>query len=357
MTTQDILNIRLSNQHLFQNLDNNPAELVKYFGALQSQDYPGAKWALSQRLNFLPNEKIEQDFNKGMFLRTHVLRPTWHFVHSEDISWMLELTSQRVKAMMRSYNKALGLTEETFIKSQKIITNELKGRNYLTRSEIGELLKKNGVNWTGNGLAHIVMWTELDELICSGPIKRKQHTYALFSERVPKTKKLSREESLKQLVFKYFQSHGPAQIKDFVWWSGLTTADAKTGIEANSSLKSEIVDGKTYFSFNFDRDELNNKIHLLPNYDEYTVAYKDRSALFENVDHTKLDERQNALFNNAVVINGKVEGLWRRTLKTKSFNLEIRLFRKLTNLEKEELNKAIDKYAKFLNLEAVVSLN
>jgi len=353
MTNQDILASRLYNHNLSRNSFINVADLVKSLGAVQSQDFPGAKWALSQRLNFISNEEIEKEFNEGKFLRTHALRPTWHFVHENDIYWMIELTGQKVKRMMGSYNKALGLDEETFIKTTKLISEILKGKNYQNRTEISKYLISKGIKWSGNGLSHILMWAELDAVICSGPIINKKQTYGLLEERASFVD-LTREEAIKKLTEAYFRSHGPAQIKDFSWWSSLNATEIKLGIENNKPLiKSEEIDFKTFYFFEDTTDLIRPEIYLLPNYDEYTIAYSDRQALFENVDHKKLDERQNALFNNVVIINGKVEGLWRRTIKSKAVEVEFRLFKKLSVSEAENLEKVTHKYASFLGLKNI----
>ncbi len=351
MTHIEIKEKRLSNHALTQTPFQTPEDVVSWFGAVQSQDYPGACWALSQRLNFLSNERIETAFNQGKILRTHVMRPTWHFVTAEDIRWMLELTGNRVKRMMGTYNKALGLDDKVFEKSNGIIEKELQDNNYLTRNELGDLLKKHGISWQGNGLAHIVMYAELDAIICSGPKKGKQHTYGLVSERAPQAKSMQRDHALKELARRYFQSHGPAQLTDFVWWSGLLTTDAKKGIELHKSMKYEIVDGKTYYFFNAPFHNLTKKIYLLPNYDEYTVAYRDRELLTEHVDKTKLDFRQNSLFNNVIVIDGKIQGVWRRTIKPKRVEVEARLFRNLNSIEQTQLSSSLEEYAHFLQLD------
>jgi hypothetical protein len=236
VTSQDILNIRLQNQNLSQSTFKTPSEIVSWLGAVQSQDFPGAKWALSQRLDYMSNHDIQMSFDNGGFLRTHVMRPTWHFVHPDDISWMLQLTGERVKRMMGSYNKQLSLTEEIFKKSEKVIEKILGNKNYMNRNEIAEKLNENGIKWTGNGLSHILMWAELDGLICSGPVKNKKQTHALLRERIKNIKPISEEEALSRLVRRYFKSHGPAHIKDFVWWSGLNVETTKRGIDFNKEM-------------------------------------------------------------------------------------------------------------------------
>ncbi len=351
MNSTELLERRLTNQQLSTYRYSKPHEMVSWLSAVQSQDFSGAMWALSQRLNFLGKKQIEEAYNDGKILRTHVLRPTWHFVCPEDLIWMVELSAERVKKMMGTYNKALGLDEEIFQKSEIIIINALKNANYLNREELGKLLKSNGIEWKGNGLAHIVMMAELNTVICSGPVINKHPTYALVSERISDPIKKTKEESLRELTKRYFQSHGPAQLKDYIWWSGLRTADAKKGIELNPNLKQVTVGGKSYYFFDTEFKKLSQNIYLLPNYDEYTVAFRDREVLTQNVDKSKLDFRQNSLFNNVILIDGKIEGVWRRTLTTKAVRIETHLFKELSKQEMKELNLSFGKYAEFLQLE------
>lgn len=350
VTVPEILQRRLYCQSLSASLWDEPDELVTWFGAMQAQDFPGSLWALSQRLGGISQSTLEQFFNEGKILRTHILRPTWHLVAPSDIHWMLELTGPRVKVRMSTYHQALGLDDDLFERSKAIIVQALVGHTYLTRKELGEVLVENGVIWKENGLAHIVAMAELDAVICSGPKKNKVHTYALLSERVQGAKRLSHEQALAELTKRYFQSHGPAQIGDLVWWSGLLTSEAKRGIELQSSLVSEVVGGKEYFFFDGPFEQPKQSVFLLPNYDEYTVAFRDRGILAENVDRSKLDSRQNSLFNNVIVIAGKVEGIWRRVMKSKGVEVETRLFRELSKGEKEELHHVLEGYARFLGV-------
>lgn len=347
MTGREILYLRLRNQQLTNKHIKTTKELVAWFGAVQSQDFPAAIWALGQRLNSKYSD-IEKAYEDGEILRTHVMRPTWHFVSSDDIYWMLELTRERVMAVMRSYERNFGLDEKIINKSIKILEKELD-RTSLTKIEIGQMFKKNGISWKENGLAHILIIAESRAIITSGPIKNKKTTYALLTQRVPKIKTLTREKAISEIVKRYFQSHGPAQLKDFAWWSGLTIRDGLAGIEVNKEIKNETVDGKTYYFYPA-KIEANDKIFLLPNYDEYTVAYRDRRLLTENVDFARLDSRQNPLFNNVVIIDGKVEGVWKKIPKSKEIVLDLRLFRSLNLNEKELLNISIEKYSSFLNI-------
>ena len=358
MTLQDILAIRLANEQLTSSKFKTPEALVKWFGAVQSQDYSGAKWALGQRLG-LNDLQLEQAFNEVKILRTHVMRPTWHFVHPDDLVWMQKLTSPRVKRIMNYYNKILGLDAQIFEKTNKIIADVLKGENYLTRLEIKNILEKKGVFASTQKLGHIVSWAELDSIICSGPLRLRsgqarggQFTYALTAELTPKTKELTTDEALRELTNRYFMSHGPATVRDFVWWSGLLTADVRRGIEL-AKLKSENVEGKQYW---FAKSSLTTNyilpatMYLLPNYDEYTIAYQDRDAYINPHTVIYFKNQGNAAFWNAIVYKGEIIGMWRKTLVKNSMNVQVRFFEKLNTDERRALEEATDSYSKFLGI-------
>ncbi len=355
MTTTDILRHRLYNQRLnaikFQNL----TEAVAWFGAVQSQDYPNAKWAVGQRVSNATDETLEQAFTDGKILRTHVMRPTWHFVAPQDIRWMLKLTAPRIKAIMRYYSRQVGLDEEVFTHSQKVLTKALQGKKQLTRLELGTKLHEAGISVKTLALGFIASFAELDGVICSGPRKGKQFTYMLLDERAPQAKSLDRDESLAQLAKRYFQSHGPATLQDFVWWSGLTTADAKRGIELNTHFIEEEIDRKKYWFTKALPPPIPQTTYLLPNYDEYTIAYKNREAFWNEEFVKHLDTRANPLFQHMIVMNGRIIGTWKRTLKKDSVIIEFQFFTKPTEKEYKEFKSATDRYAKFFGVTAVLS--
>ncbi len=356
MTAQDILAQRLTNQKFVANNLNSVAELVGWFGAVQSQDYQGAKWALGQRLG-VRDKEIEEAFNEGKILRTHIMRPTWHFVTPADISWMQKLTSHRVNRIMSYYNKALGLDREFFNKANGIIVAALSGGKFLTRLEIGKVLEENGISIKGQKLGHVVSQAELDTLICSGPRIGKQFTYALIKDRVSKIKEFIPQNPLAELVKRYFQSHGPATVRDFVWWSGLTTADARKGIEENM-LKSENVDGKKYFFLEKSKFEklVPNNLLLLPNYDEYTIAYQDREVLINPSDTYYFKDQGNAAFWNAIIYRGVVIGMWKRTFGIKELSVKAKFFKKPNVEIMEQLQQETEKLGRFFDLKVSLLL-
>lgn len=344
---------RLSNQHLITQGLKNPTEAVRWLGAVQSQDYAGAKWALAQRCRGVTDVDIDKLYDDGKILRTHVMRPTWHFVDPEDIRWLLALTAPRVKAISAYQYRKLELDEAFLERCNHLLSNALSGGKHLTRKELGEKLKKAGIIASGQRLAYIVSHAELDAVICSGARRGRQFTYALLEERAPKAKILDRDEALAELIKRYFASHGPALVADFAWWSGLTMADTRRGIEIlKPHLMNETLDGKSYW-FNRALPQAVSqlpRIHLLPNYDEYLISYKDYSPIFSD-EVKKLDKPfGNALLAHLIVRDGKVIGGWRRELKKTEVVIKTDLLVSLNELDKTNLAAAASRYSKFLGL-------
>lgn len=352
MTQEDIAQLRLYNQHLLGEKFKNPYEAVSYLGAVQSQDYFGASWSLGQRVENATAATIDQAFNEGKILRIHIMRPTWHFIAPEDLHWMQRLTAPRVKQFMGHYNRKLELDEKLFAKSTAAIVKVLKEKKYATRQELKAELTKIGINTDVQRLAHIVMWAELDAVICSGPRVGKQFTYALVEERIKNHSKRNREEGLAELTKRYFTSHGPAQVKDFAWWSGLTTKDVQEGISMiQSKLKQETVDGKAYlFMEETQHPKLTGpKAFLLSIYDECTIAYNDRSALSGERYIERMISMGNAL-TAVMIFKGQIVGTWKRILKKNSVEIKLSPFEKLSKTQHEAFEKEAQTYEKFLDL-------
>jgi hypothetical protein len=349
---------RLHNQRLTEAFFDTPVEVVKWMGAVQSQDYPAAKWAVAQRTRGLNDAAVEQAFNQGAILRTHVMRPTWHFVTSDDIRWMLDLTAPRVHAATASYYRKLELDAATFAHSNDLIAKALEGGNQLTREELGVILDRAGIPTLDLRLGHMMGYAELEGVICSGAMRGKQHTYALLAERAPNAKSLPRDEALAELTKRYFTSHSPATLKDYIWWSGLTMADAKAGLDMlKSQLIEETIGDETYW---FSESMPSVKaaapiVYLLPNYDEYLVGYTDRSAIYGTLDGGKLDSRGNVLFNHTIVVDGQVVGTWKRAFKKDAVIIEPAYFRPLSEAENQAFIAAANRYGEFLGMPVTLS--
>ena len=358
-SSAELISARLQNQQLVRSTRRDPAEVVAWLGAMQAQDFSGAKWAIGLRAPACHESSIDDAFNEGHILRTHVLRPTWHFVAATDIKWLLALSAPRVLANNAYYYKQLGLDTKVFNRSCAMMSRVLEGGEFKTRAELAVALKRAKVPADGLKLAYIMMHAELEGVITSGPRRGKQFTYALLSERAPTARLLDREEALAELVKRYFTSHGPATIRDFVWWSGLTAKDAEAGIAAvKPKLQQETIDGRTYWSAAGRRLPAKGCMALLlPTYDEYLIAYKDRSAVIDSSRAAaNIVARSNGAFPNHLVIDGILEGSWRRELKGNSVMIEVAPYEKLTPAQTRAVMNAVDCYGEFLGLPASLSI-
>lgn len=352
--TLDILRYRLHNQFLSQTKYTRPGQIVEQLGAVQSQDYAGAKWGLAQRLKDPTTDAaIDKAFNEGKILRTHVMRPTWHFVAPADIRWLLMLTGPRVHAGNAFMYRKLELDKDILKKSYKVLEKVLQDKKQLTRAELGAAFEKAGIAAEGLRLGYFMMSAELDGVICSGGRQGKQFTYALLEARAPQVKPLKRDEALAELVRRYLTTRGPATLRDFTWWSGLTLADAKKGIEmVKDQFANEVLDGQTYWFADSVSPvrEKSPTAHLLPNYDEYFIGFKDRSAIGKLVSPFRPEENSVALSAHIIIMNGQIVGGWRRTITKNAVSLERKLFTDLTRSQERALAQEADRYSEFLQL-------
>lgn len=356
MTSSEISTLRLTCQKIARTEYKTAKEIVSWMGAVQAQDYAMAKWAIGVRLLNSSGNKIETSFNKGEIIRTHLMRPTWHFISPDDIYWMLDLTASRIKYSMKSRNKQLELFEAIFTKTNDIIKKALIKRNVMTREEIAKELNNVKIKTDENRLSHLLFQTELDGIVCSGPIKNGKQTYALLAERVPHKKVLTRDESLAELAKRYFTSHGPATIRDFAWWSGLSLADSRQALEfIKSGFISETIGPEKYWMANSFSKPKNNKTsaYLLPAYDEFLISYKDRKSSLSLSDNKKAVSA-NGFFRPVIVVNGKVTGLWKPMKKNDKVLIQTEFFESPDKTTRNLIEKRVYEFGRFLNKETVL---
>lgn len=349
----NIANLRLAAQHLTESRFRTPGDLLSHMGAMQAQDYAMSKWALGCRLPGSTEKEIEAALDTGEILRTHVLRPTWHLVMPADIRWMLALTAPRIKSSMKGRNRELGLDADVLAKSRRCLEKALGRGRHLTRDELRTELETVKIPTDDNRLSHLLAEAELDAVICSGSGGEKKHTYALLDERAPNAKTLPRDEALAELARRYFRSHGPATLADFIWWSGLGIKDAKQAWEATKPLFTEETAGENVYRFDPGLSApARTQTYLLPAFDEFLIAYKDRSASMP-VEHKGKAISVNGIFWPILVENGRVKGLWKRSFKGGHLNVETDFFEteEVTGAKKWE--SAIGKLAAFYGKKAV----
>ena len=354
----DVVRERLANQFLTTPGFDTPAEVVRALGAVQAQDFGGAKWALSLRSRDTRDSEIERAFGAGEILRTHVLRPTWHFVAPEDIRWMLALTAPRVSAAMMYYNRRLELTPAIFRRSNAAIAKALRGGRQLTRLELRAALERARIGTiSGQRLGHLMMQAELDALVCSGARRGKQFTYALLDERVPAAPPRDHDESLLELTRRYFTTRGPASLRDFSWWSGLTIAECKRGVQlAGQELEPLTLDDKPYWFVprEIAAPKAAGTAHLLPNYDEYFIGFRDRSSIGARAGGIALATGGDALVVHIVFVDGQIVGGWKRSFDKQTVTIHLNLLVRLTKAESRRVAAQTRRLGEFLGMKAVL---
>ena len=353
-TRPQIARQRLANLRLTGRPFATPSDVVAALGAVQAQDYAGAKWAVAQRTKAAVDSTVERALAEGTILRTHVLRPTWHFVTPADIRWMLTLTGPRINTVMGYYNRHLELDGAVFRRSNDTLVRALEGGKHLTRAELAEALRLSRINVKQpTRLVRLLMRAEQDAVICSGAPRGKQSTYALLDERAALTPPIERDEALLRLTKTYFATRGPATALDFAWWAGITLGDARRGIDiGRSSLERETIDGHSFWSglpASRARKE-SPSAHLLPIYDEYFVSFKDRSAAEQRLKISGVQTGANLLFANNVVVNGQLVGTWKRILGRDRVVVELTPMTRLTAAGRSAVATAARRYGDFLEL-------
>jgi hypothetical protein len=353
----EVRHIRLHNQGLSSGSFTKPEDTVSWLGAVQAQDYPGAKWGLALRMSGATDAAIERAFAAGRMLRTHVMRPTWHFVTPADIRWLLALTAPRVRAALSHYDRRLAIDATIIRRSNKTIAAALDGGAEATRQELKLALRRAAIAADSvQRLAHLVIHAELEGVICSGSLRGKQFTYALLDERVPRQRVLPRDEALAELTQRYFRSRGPAQVHDFAWWSGLTTADARAGLEmVQRHLASETIEGKTYWFSSTRRTAARppRTAYLLPPYDEYLIAYKDRSAALDSALWTRIVRHDP--FSSAIVIDGQVVGGWKQVRRKGKVTIALDVPVSLSSRDRSLVANAASRFGAFFGMDVALT--
>jgi len=357
MAQIDIAALRLQNQCIQASRFERPEDAAHWMGALQAQDYNHGLWAVGLRARNATLGGVESAIAAGKLLRTWPMRGTLHFVAAQDARWMLSLSGARMLAAGRGRNAQLGLDEAIFTRSQHLISAALQGGKRLTRAQMMQVLEQGGVSTAGQRGIHILGQAALSSLICFGPRNGKQQTFVLLDEFVPNSQTLPRDEALAELAGRYFASHGPATVRDFAWWAGLTLADARAGLAAAGGLSSVTIDSSEYWlaADALDRaSPISAGLHLLPGYDEYFIGYADRSAVIRAEHKTKISPGANGLFYPMLVVDGQISGVWQRALKKGNLAIELRPFR-LLEVSPEQITAAVRRYSNFqeLPLEAV----
>jgi hypothetical protein len=340
------------NQRLMKPVSHSPADAVRWFGAIQSQDLAGSLYAMGLRMPHASETTVERAIAEKSILRTWPMRRTIHCVPAEDARWMVRLLAPRQIDRMAPYHRKLGITNHELKRAGKVLHSALAEGRQLTRAELYGKLNAAGIATDApDGLAHglhlITHWAQAG-LICIASRRGKQPTFALLEEWAPRGRELWGDDAYAELAKRYFQSHGPATVADFAWWSGMSMPEAKRALWLlGDSLRAIAIDGGQYW-LTRDLSEAAAgplPVLFLPAFDEYTVGYADRSAA---VDANLLKSVNHGLAAS-ILVNGRIAGTWKRAFFAKNTVAVVpHLLRSLTTKERGGLRRAAERYAAFL---------
>lgn len=308
-TPRDIVTRRLRAQLLTSPLEGGPASVVRHLGAVQSQELGLALWSVGQR-SAAGRAAVLAALDAGTVLRTHVLRPTWHFVAAEDLRWLQALTGARVGAQARSHARRAGVDEELLRRCLPVIEKALAGGAHHSRSEVRDALARHGVDVSPALLAHVLIEAELGSVVTSGPLRGGRPTYALGVERIPRGPDLAGEQALAELARRYLRGHGPATAPDLAWWASLTLGQARLGIHLIGDEVERIeVDGVTYLTTaDQSAAPAPAAAHLLQPFDELVVGYQRQSRALSYADPRA--SRDPNTRRHPLLLGASVRGWW-----------------------------------------------
>ena len=355
MTSPSIVAQRLYHQYVSRPGLATPAEVVRWLGAVQAQELPGALYAVGLRMVNATESAVERAIADRSIVRTWPMRGTIHFVPAEDARWMLKLLARRTNQQAASASRRAGLTDDGFARAGKTLTRTLQGGRVLARKELYAALEAAGIATGDSRGLHLLGYWAREGLVCLGPRQGKQPTFTLLDEWIPNARQLEGDAALAELAQRYFTSHGPATAHDFAWWSGLTLTEARRGIaQVERSLQRDTIENQTYWfaapPAPFPAPA--RDVYLLPQYDEFTVAYKDRAIARDPA----FPNDPFLILGPVVVVDGRVTGVWKRTLAKDAVRLTITLYVALGKRRRDELEGAVERYGQFLGLPAAAEV-
>lgn len=349
MTPRAIARRRLARQHVASPKLRTPEELVSSLVAVQAQDFLGSLWAIGLRLPAATERDVETAVAERTIVRTWAMRGTLHFVAAADVRWMLGLLAPRMLRRAAGRTRGLGVDEAGLRRSRELLVGAMRGGGLLTRPEIYALLSSGGVRTDGQKGMHILWMLAHEGVLCLATREGRQQTFGLLDEWVPGGRSLTRDEALEELARRYFTGHGPATVMDFSWWSGLGVSDARAGLEAAASgLARHEAGGETYWEPK-DAPELEgvSRGFLLPAFDEFLVAYADRTAALD-LDGRAKPPTPFQVLSPAAVVDGLMVGTWKRSVTREGVVVRLSPFSGMDAAERRTLLTAAGGYARFL---------
>ena len=359
---RDVTRLRLVRQGLVGAKLRGPLDVAERLLALQAQDLPAATWAIGVRAPGTTQADVGAAIDSGTIVRSWPMRGTLHLVPAAELKWMLQLTAPRILAGLRTRRAQLDLDQADIERARAVTENALAGGRELSRAGFLATLDHNGIATAGQRGYHLIAHLALSGTLCWGPRLGSQQALVLFDEWVPSSRRLERDEALGEFVVRYFSGHGPATLKDFIGWSQLTVADARTGLlVARDRLTELVVDGTSYFlPASADEGEpglppqQRSPLLALPGFDEYLIGYRDRSFAIDDGDLLRVVPGKNGIFLPIMVSSGRIIGTWRRRASMGALSVEPVPFSGLTARQLAGFASAIRGYSRFLGLPTTV---
>jgi hypothetical protein len=363
MNAKEIARRRIGNSRLTGDRFGAPEEVVRWHLAMQAQEYGPAKWSIGQRSKSVTDADVDAAITEGAIVRTHVLRPTWHFVARDDIRWLLALSGPRVQQGNAGRCRQLELDARTLTRAEKLVTSALEGGSRLTRDELATEFDRQKLDRGGQRLPYLLMHCELVGLIGSGGREGKQQTYALLDERIPADPRpRDRDDALVELVRRYLTSHGPATVKDLSWWSGLTMTDIRHALDLlGEEVANDEVDGLSLWSSSSERSRrppAAGGAHFLQTYDELVVGYTESRFHGEAVgDLARQAWNDRAYPTGVFLLRGRVFGHWRRTIDPKRIRIAIHTYADPTAADERALEAGAKRLGHFVGLPVEIEIS
>jgi hypothetical protein len=354
MKPAELARLRLETQRISATTFTDPAEVVAWLGAVQAQDYLGALWAVGLRLARAREQDVERALADRRIVRTWPMRGTLHFVAAADARWLVDLLGPRAIAGAAGRFRALELDDATVARARRVLAKRLEAGTPITRGAAYDQLERAKISTAGQRGIHILWRLAHERLICFGPREGKQQTFVLFDAWLPRARALPSEEALGELACRYFTGHGPAAVADFAWWSGLKVSDAHRAVAlAGGRLQRVLAGGRPYWCGHAPAPPpaARGRAHLLPAFDEFVVAYADRTAAVAPAHQVHVNAG-GGILNPTIVIDGRVAGTWKRRLSRREVVFAPAPFGALGAAKSRAVATALERYAAFLGLQA-----
>ena len=347
-TRESAARARMVGLGLWRPAATDPKGVVERLVAMQAQEHAYARWSVGQRCGASASV-VDAAFDAGGILRTHVLRPTWHYTSPADLRWLLALTGPRLEAANARRDAELDLDARTLRRATDVIADAV-ATGPATRRELADELQRRRISPADQRMPHILFHAELRMLVCSGPMRGKEHTYVPFDDRVPAGPTFTEDGALAELARRWFATRGPASLRDFRWWSGLPAGPASAALAAVApELSSYEQDDRTYWFADAARAPKGPQVDLVQCYDEAIISYSETRDVLATEQVTFKVPGSSDGFTHVLLCDGVLLGHWRvRRLSRGEVELETRLARAIDDREQAALDAAVARYEQFV---------